>query len=411
MSSSSAVFHPKVAEVVAGREVFFQYNALLRLTLRLLVESLDGYLSPFHSYIATLPPTPWSPLAYKADLMEPYRKALTTVEIMEHTRHVTRLYHTIYKHLGVTTFLNRNTFTWAAFRWAYSTVLSRAVALPLPTPSLLGANVRGGIQEYGLVPMVDLVNFSPTGPMPLYNPTTACLEIVAPAPLAAGSEVRPSNRLTVQLFVRWPILNNRELLLRYGVCSDRLLANDALRLTVSLPAVNRDAESWERYVLCQSIRVPSSNAFPLHRAPVARTSRELLQYILLVALDVETLRQVTSRAELRPAPGRPFLRDRAQALRHLDATLGEPPTEGGGVAPATPALRTALSWLRVTLQVHLRLALRVDLDALLRPLDLGDPSTYPTRWFLQALRHEQRFVRSAIDEFDVLLGGKSILDD
>lgn len=78
MSSSSAVLHPKVAEVIRGREVFFQYNSLIRLTLLLIVEVLDGYLSPFQSYIATLPPNPWSPLAYTPDMLEPYRKALIT---------------------------------------------------------------------------------------------------------------------------------------------------------------------------------------------------------------------------------------------------------------------------------------------------------------------------------------------
>ncbi|KAJ9071814.1 hypothetical protein DSO57_1033319 [Entomophthora muscae] len=402
MSSTSAVFHPRVAEVIAGREVFFQYNSLIRLTLLLLVEALEGIHSTYADYISMLPRIPTSPLYYTADMLEPYRKALISLEIIDQTRQATRLYHAIYKHLSLTTYLNRNNFTWAAFKWAYSIVLTRAIALPLPTPPLLDSNNMCGIQEFGLVPILDQANFSHNGIIPLYNPLTACLEVVPSKTLSAGTE----------LFLRWPMLNNRELFIRYGICADTALSGDYMRMTLSLPATNRDADAWNRFVLCQSIRLPSSNTYPLHRGPVARTSRELLQFILIITLDIATLHAATSKADIRPAPGRPFLRDRIQALRFIDAMLGEPPAEGEEETNLTPALQTALSWLRVTLQVHLRLALKVgDLDSAIRSLNPNLASSYPMRWFLQILRHEQRFVRSCIDEFDGLLGGKSILDD
>ena len=61
---------------MAGREVFFQYNAMVRLTLLLIVEMLEGFQSPFYAYLSTLPPCPWSPLYYTVSTLEPFRKAM-----------------------------------------------------------------------------------------------------------------------------------------------------------------------------------------------------------------------------------------------------------------------------------------------------------------------------------------------
>lgn len=195
MSTATAVACPLLQPVLQTQPVLQRIPSLL-LALHLLVEKLRGTGSRFAPYIAVLPDLYDVPLYYSA-------RAMRTLCASRHFPEAARLLRSCARnYLLAVGVAKRHTLpfpasavTWAQFRWAVATVMTRQNPLPDMRPD--------APPRLALVPLFDMVNHAPARMTADFDVEHGALLLYAHRAFGAGEEVtmcygeRPSHQMLI----------------------------------------------------------------------------------------------------------------------------------------------------------------------------------------------------------------------
>ncbi|KAG0600309.1 hypothetical protein M758_11G023400 [Ceratodon purpureus] len=248
------VNHPVVSAPAAGR------GDLIGLTLWLMYERSQGENSVWHPYLKTFPATTLSPLLWSA---EEQQELLKGSPVLEEVQQRTAALEGEYEDLQP--FFNKDTqtfpeehFSLAAFKSAFSMILSRALYLP-------------AADLFALVPFADALN---------HRADCQAYVDYSMEDQAVVFQVDRSYKEGEQVFTSYGReRSNADFLITYGFV-DENNAMDNLELEVGLVAGDR-LEVLKRQILQQSM-FDSPQSFPLY---LDRFPTQLLTYMRLSRLQ------------------------------------------------------------------------------------------------------------------------------
>uniref|UniRef100_A0A0G4ICM2 SET domain-containing protein n=1 Tax=Chromera velia CCMP2878 TaxID=1169474 RepID=A0A0G4ICM2_9ALVE len=298
---------------IFGKDVIdFEMSDHVAVALLLIHEKAKGQDSFWYPYLSVLPPIDEINPTFvwpEEDL-----QLLEASEALVATRAIQRKLERSYLELTQTLFKDRpdlfplDVFTFEAYLWAMVQVTSRCVSL-LPTRSedrSRDPNLPPGNEEYegriiGMVPYADLLNHSPFSVAFMKcSPPSAFIkrfrgEGVGSFFTYTGDDVKVvtdrAYRATEQFYISYGAKPNHELLVQYGFSLERNPHNAVPLRFQMLPDLPMYKEKIE-FLKANDLDPDLPQAFPLGED---RYSSEMIEYLRLLLIDEETLKELGAR--------------------------------------------------------------------------------------------------------------------
>ncbi|KAI9292723.1 SET domain-containing protein [Neoconidiobolus thromboides FSU 785] len=341
-------------------------NPKLRLTFYLYLQKIKGISSKYQSYIDTLPYKPNSPLFYSIKDIEPFKSSYIIGDVMNQTIECARYYCNLYQQLKNKNYFDIKKFTFSSFKWCYAIVLTRSINLPLPTPKM--NNFFRQCQEVALIPVADIFNFDFDASDPIFNRNTACLELIADNILYEDQEI----------FIKYPVLDNRELFLRYGIINEKGLPFDTIRMGINI--LKSDDNDSTRLKLSEVLNIPPYHYIKLQRNQLVNNNSKVKLMIAIASYNKFKLKEIETQIVKRGISGREMI-NKIENDEHIWDLIRQ--------------------YFINNLQFHLNYSIPFsNLEKLVQSLDLNSASSFPKFWLINLILFEIKFLNQSLACFN-----------